>query len=89
MSGKEEDRFKGGEIDSLEQKLLRKKSKADEQLQEVLASPRVLLAPPLVLCWCACYTLIRLGDLFEDRSTRACSCVRACVCVCLRVCSVG
>jgi hypothetical protein len=35
MSGKEEDRFKGGEIDSLEQKLLKKKSKADEQLQEI------------------------------------------------------
>ena len=36
MSGKEEERFKGSEIDSLEEKLRKKKSKADEQLQEVI-----------------------------------------------------
>lgn len=34
-AGKEDERFAGGEIDSLEQKLLNKKNKSDEQLLEI------------------------------------------------------
>jgi len=37
MSGKEADRFKGDEVDSLEQKLLKKRKKIDEQQQEMKA----------------------------------------------------
>ena len=35
MSGKEDERFKNSEIDSLEQKLLKKKTSVDSQLEEV------------------------------------------------------
>ena len=35
MSGKEDERFAGSEVDSLEQRLLNKKSKSDEQLQQI------------------------------------------------------
>jgi len=35
MSGKEDERFKSAEVDSLEQKLLKKKLKTDEQLEEI------------------------------------------------------
>jgi len=35
MSGKEDERFKSDTVDSLEEKLRKKKSKADEQLQEI------------------------------------------------------
>ena len=53
MSGKADERFTGSEVDSLEQKLLKKRSKADEQLEEArplslaclsaLALPRALV----------------------------------------------
>jgi len=35
MSGKADERFTGSEVDSLEQKLLKKRTKADEQLEEI------------------------------------------------------
>ena len=35
MSGKEDERFKSDTVDSLEEKLRKRKSKADEQLEEV------------------------------------------------------
>jgi len=37
MSGKEDERFSGETVDSLEQKLRSRKTKADEQLQEMKA----------------------------------------------------
>lgn len=99
MSGKEEERFKGSEIDSLEEKLRKKKSKSDEQLEEVRLTAihgawRMHLINPVP---CGTLALTLPGTPFiTARALKACGRPALggwvggwvdpwCVCVCVRV----